>query len=167
MDPQVAAGADQGKTFAAESDSPMAKALAPVVETVLALESIKKQASQPQEQRKENAMRIAIPTAEGRLCSHFGHCEQFAFIDVDEKTKAIVDRRMLTPPPHEPGVIPRWVAAQGATLVLAGGMGGRAQDLFAQRGIAVVTGAPCLPPEELVGQYCAGTLQTGANGCSH
>jgi len=167
MDPQVAAGADQGKTFAAESDSPMAKALAPVVETVLALESIKKQASQPQEQRKENAMRIAIPTAEGRLCSHFGHCEQFAFIDVDEKTKAIVDRRMLTPPPHEPGVIPRWVAAQGATLVLAGGMGGRAVDLFNQAGVKVLTGCPALEPDKLVEAYCAGNLSTGANACNH
>lgn len=29
-------------------------------------------------------MKIAIPMAGGQLCMHFGHCEQFALVDVDE-----------------------------------------------------------------------------------
>ncbi len=29
-----------------------------------------------------NTFKVAIPLAEGRLCNHFGHCEQFAVIQV-------------------------------------------------------------------------------------
>ena len=75
-------------------------------------------------------IKIAIPLAEGKLCMHFGHCETFALIDVDLEQRKIIGRVDLTPPPHEPGVIPKWVAAQGAGLILAGGMGQRAQDIF-------------------------------------
>ena len=167
MDPQVAARADQGNTFTAQNESPMAQALAPLVETILALESDKTPNLQMQEQRKENAMRIAIPTAEGTLCNHFGHCEQFAFFDVEADTNKILNSEMLTPPPHEPGVIPRWVAQQGANLVLAGGMGGRAIDLFVQAGVQVMAGCPAIEPEKLVEAYFNGSLTIGANACGH
>ena len=33
------------------------------------------------DQRRVRAMKIAIPTANGRLCQHFGHCETFAIRD--------------------------------------------------------------------------------------
>ena len=52
---------------------------------------------------------------------HFGHCERFALLDVDLDARAITVREDLTPPPHEPGVLPRWLAEQGVGLVLAGG----------------------------------------------
>ncbi|HOX06800.1 MAG TPA: NifB/NifX family molybdenum-iron cluster-binding protein [Planctomycetota bacterium] len=112
-------------------------------------------------------MRIAIPVAEGRLCPHFGHCQEFALIDVDEKTKSVTAQRRETPPPHEPGVLPRWLAGEGANVIIAGGMGARAQGLFAQSGIKVVVGAPAEPPEDVVKAYLAGTLQTGGNLCDH
>ena len=58
-------------------------------------------------------MKIAIPMAEGRLCMHFGHCEQFALVEVDEANKVVTSTSYLTPPPHEPGVLPRWLHEQG------------------------------------------------------
>jgi predicted Fe-Mo cluster-binding NifX family protein len=64
-------------------------------------------------------------------------------------------------------LLPRWLGEKGAQVIIAGGMGGRAQELFVQRNIKVVTGALCLTPEELVLQYLAGTLQTGSNACDH
>jgi len=112
-------------------------------------------------------MRIAIPVAEGRLCPHFGHCQEFALIDVDEKSKSITAQRRAVPPPHEPGVLPRWLAGEGANVIIAGGMGARAQGLFAQSGIKVVVGAPAAAPEDVVKSYLAGTLQTGGNLCDH
>lgn len=54
-------------------------------------------------------MGTAIPTAQGRLCAHFGHCEEFAFVEIDEKDKKITGVSKKTPPPHEPGVLPRWL----------------------------------------------------------
>lgn len=110
-------------------------------------------------------MRIAIPLVEGKLCMHFGHCGQFALLDVEEG--AITATTKLDPPAHEPGVLPRWLHEQGATVIIAGGMGQRAQSLFAEQGIQVVVGAPADTPETLVAAYLAGTLTTGQNTCDH
>lgn len=110
-------------------------------------------------------MKIAIPLAGGRLCSHFGHCQEFAFIDV--KGGVITGMTKKTPPPHEPGVFPAWVAKEGGTVVLAGGMGERAQALFRENGVKVVCGAAGGAPEEVAKAYLQGTLATGANPCSH
>ena len=110
---------------------------------------------------------IAVPVAGGRLCMHFGHCEQFALHDVDTANREILNSRQLTPPPHEPGLLPRWLHDQGVNLVIAGGMGGRAQGIFAEQGIKVIVGAPAEPPESLVASYLGGTLQSGENACDH
>jgi ATP-binding protein involved in chromosome partitioning len=112
-------------------------------------------------------MRIAIPLAEGKLSAHFGHCQEFALLDVDEKTGKTTAQKTLPPPPHEPGVLPRWLHEQGADVIIAGGMGRRAQALFEASGIRVVVGAPAQSPEQLVADYAAGTLATGANLCDH
>jgi ATP-binding protein involved in chromosome partitioning len=112
-------------------------------------------------------MQIAIPLAAGRLCMHFGHCEQFALVDVDEATRKPRDVKLLTPPPHEPGLLPRWLQEQGTNMVIAGGMGQRAQQLFAQSGIQVLVGAPVDTPEELIAAYLDGNLKPGQNTCDH
>ena len=112
-------------------------------------------------------MRIAIPLADGKLSQHFGHCERFALLDVDEGRKAIVTKVEHPAPEHQPGLLPRWLAEKGATVIIAGGMGQRAQDLFAEQGIAVVVGAPAEAPESLVAAYLGGTLKSGSNVCDH
>ncbi len=112
-------------------------------------------------------MRIAIPLAEGRLAMHFGHCQTFALLDVDKATGAVSKRQDLQPPPHEPGVLPRWLHEQGANLIIAGGMGQRAQMLFAENKIQVLVGAPAETPEKLTADFLAGKLQTGTNACDH
>lgn len=112
-------------------------------------------------------MKFAIPLAEGSLCMHFGHCETFALVDVDPATKAITKTETVVPPSHEPGLLPKWLSERGVTAIIAGGMGSRAQALFAERGIQVITGATGGTSEELVTAHLAGTLQTGANACDH
>lgn len=112
-------------------------------------------------------MKIAIPIADGCLAMHFGHCEEFVILEVDVDEKKIVARSAMQPPPHEPGVLPRWLHEQGADLIIAGGMGQRAQQLFDQNGINVVSGAPAEKPEQLVTAYLNGTLQIGENACDH
>ena len=112
-------------------------------------------------------MRIAIPIVDGQLCMHFGHCAHFALVDVDDSSKAIGQTRLVEPPPHEPGVLPKWLHDQGATVILAGGMGSRAQQLFAQNDIQVVVGCPSEKPETIVMAFLSGSLQTGHNTCDH
>ena len=110
-------------------------------------------------------MKFAIPLAEGKRTAHFGHCQEFALVDVEDNK--IKNTETMVPPPHEPGVLPRWLHEQGTNVIIAGGMGARAQDLFAQNGIKVLTGAPSLTPEELVRHYLDNSLLTGANVCDH
>lgn len=112
-------------------------------------------------------MRIAIPLAEGKLTSHFGHCKSFALIDVDDVQKKILKREDIDAPPHEPGLLPPWLAKQCVNMIIAGGMGGRAQQLFAGHGIKVVVGAPAEAPEKLIMDFLADQLQVGANICDH
>jgi ATP-binding protein involved in chromosome partitioning len=112
-------------------------------------------------------MKIAIPMACGQLCMHFGHCEQFALVDVDDTTKRVTETTLVTPPPHEPGLLPRWLHEQGATVIIAGGMGQRAQQLFAQNNITVLVGAPVDTAENLVAAYLDGSLVSGQNACDH
>jgi predicted Fe-Mo cluster-binding NifX family protein len=112
-------------------------------------------------------MRIAIPVADGKLSAHFGHCERFALLDVDPEKRAVLKKEEVPAPEHQPGLLPRWLAERGATVIIAGGIGGRAQGLFAEQGIRVVVGAPADAPEELVTAYLAGTLKTGDNVCDH
>ena len=73
----------------------------------------------------------------------------------------------MTPPPHEPGLLPRWLGEKGVNLIIAGGMGQRAVSLFTEQGIKVLTGAPQLSVEELISHYVNQTLVTGANVCDH
>lgn len=112
-------------------------------------------------------MKFAVPTANGKLCAHFGHCENFSLIEVDSETRKIIKNTLVEPPPHEPGLLPRWLAERNVTTIIAGGMGQRAQNLFKEKTIAVVTGAHPDTPENLVESYLAGTMKTGANTCDH
>ena len=112
-------------------------------------------------------MRIAIPVAEGRLAMHFGHCAQFMLIDADPEAKTILKQEVIDAPEHVPGLLPPWLAERGATVIIAGGMGQRAQMLFAEQNIKVVVGAPAESPEWLVQEFLNGTLVSGVNGCDH
>lgn len=112
-------------------------------------------------------MRIAIPLVQGKLSLHFGHCNQFAIFEIDNDSKKIVSRNDETPPAHAPGVLPQWLHGTGVNVIIAGGMGQRAQQLFAQNNIQVVIGAPTGTPEELVSAYLQNTLATGENICDH
>ena len=112
-------------------------------------------------------MRFAIPVSGGMLSPHFGHCEQFALIDVDEAKKTIVEKQFVASPGHEPGLLPVWLAEQGVSAIIAGGMGSRAQALFQENRIAVILGAMENDPEKAVLSYLSGSLATGDNICDH
>ena len=112
-------------------------------------------------------MKIAIPLTNGIISMHFGHCEQFAVIDADIDNKEIIGIELLTPPAHEPGLLPKWLAEMSVELVIAGGMGQRAQQLFQQNNIDLIVGAVDNTPQELVEQYLNNQLQSGQNICDH
>ncbi len=109
---------------------------------------------------------IAVPTDDnGVLDTHFGHCKFFILLQVNDGK--IVAEKKLTPPPHEPGVLPKWLAEQGATDIIAGGMGQRAIQIFNQQGVNVFVGAPQLPARELAEGLLSEKLTFAANYCDH
>jgi len=163
IDPNMVPAADLGKPFIYySSQSLTAQALSSAFEPLL--QSNKNNGNIEKEQNK---MRIAIPLTEGRLSQHFGHCRQFAVVDVDSDSKSIRNKELLDPPVHEPGVLPKWLSGIQVNLVIAGGMGQRAQQLFEQSGVSVLVGAPSESPEEIVEAYLNGTLVAGENVCDH
>lgn len=117
--------------------------------------------------KEDGIMRIAIPVAQGRLSLHFGHCEEFVFVDVDPEKKVVIKKEMVSAPGHQPGVLPKWLHEKGADVIIAGGMGRRAQGLFAENGIQVVVGSREDDLDHIITNYLEGSLQTGSNICDH
>jgi len=108
---------------------------------------------------------IALPMEKGALCAHFGHCEYFSMVTVENGQ--ITDIKEVTPPEHVPGLYPRWVAEQGATDVIAGGMGQKAIDLFHAQHINAFVGAPQKDAKSIVEDFMADKLNLNANYCDH
>jgi len=112
-------------------------------------------------------MKIALPVTDNKLCTHFGHCKTFEVFDVDDTTKSITGRATFSAPPHQPGLLPRWLADKGVKCVIAGGIGSRAVTIFKENGVNVVTGAQAGEPVAILKDYISGRLATGANVCDH
>jgi ATP-binding protein involved in chromosome partitioning len=112
-------------------------------------------------------MKIALPVDGGKVSSHFGHAEKFAIFEVDCSSNSIADSIEAVPPPHEEGVLPEWLRDQGVNLIIAGGLGRKARQLFEEMGIDVVTGAPKDEPASVVRSHLDGTLESGDNACGH
>jgi len=172
IDPAIVTSGDSGKPFAYwESKSPSGAAFTALVETLTeSIDSGSEAQAKTDEQGNASTgetVTMAFPTESGRVCAHFGHCREFVILTADCGSGEITGRKVLEPPKHEPGVLPRWIGEQGAGVVIAGGLGRKARDLFEERGIKVVTGAPEEEPEKLAREYLAGRLETGPNACSH
>jgi predicted Fe-Mo cluster-binding NifX family protein len=109
--------------------------------------------------------KIAIPVVNGLLSAHFGHCQIFLIVDVvDGEVK---QTKEVVPPPHEPGVIPRWLSDLGVNVVLVGGIGQKAVSLFKQFGVEPIIGVPEKAPMDLINDFLKDELVTGSNQCSH
>ena len=109
-------------------------------------------------------MRIAIASENGIVSQHFGHCEGFTVYDVEEgkeKTKSF-----LANPGHQPGVLPAFLKDNNVELIIAGGMGSRAQTLFSQSGIDVIVGATG-SSEDVLEKYLKGELESTSQFCDH
>jgi len=166
IDPQIAVSGDTGKPYVYHYEgTETARAFTHIVNALTDVDKTVPQVPEPQ--KGDSRMRIAIPLAAGRLSLHFCHCGEFALLDVDLETKEITGTETVPAPGHQPGVLPRWLHERGANVIIASGMGQRAQQLFAQNDITVVVGAGAESPEQLVSAYINETLEAGENICDH
>lgn len=109
---------------------------------------------------------IAVPVNElNFLDAHFGHCKYFVIAKSNQKE--IISEERVVPPPHEPGLLPKWLAERGVTDIIAGGMGQKAIQIFNQNGVNVFVGAPQSPAKTLIEGFLKEELSFDANYCDH
>lgn len=113
----------------------------------------------------DKIMKIVIPSADEKLCGHFGHCEYFTFVEINPETKEIINIEKKVPEEGISCQSASWIATQGANIILAGGMGGRPMAIFAQNGVKVIAGCPELEIETVINQFLNDSLALGENSC--
>jgi predicted Fe-Mo cluster-binding NifX family protein len=107
-------------------------------------------------------VKIAISTDSGMVSAHFGRCPEFTIVEI-EGTK-LKNKEVIQNPGHHPGFLPQFLHDQGVTCIIAGGMGFRAQGLFAEKGIETVVGISG-SIDETIQSILAGTLKGGESLC--
>ncbi len=157
IDPRIVTAGDLGQAMDSLT-SPIKAEMQRIVDNIL-------QQLPNKQKGADSLMKIAIPLVKGKLCTHFGHCEVFAIMTVEDGK--VTKHETLTPPPHAPGVIPNWVADLGCTDIIVGGMGEAAQSILTKRNVKVMAGAPSLEPEKLVALYLNNELTDSGNACDH
>lgn len=109
-------------------------------------------------------MKIAIATEGSMVALHFGRCPEYTIYDV--KDGSVAGKAIIPNPGHEPGFLPEYLSNLGVSCIIAGGMGMRAQNLFAGKNIQTVVGATG-SVDEVAKAFAAGTLRGGESLCEH
>jgi ATP-binding protein involved in chromosome partitioning len=112
-------------------------------------------------------MRIAIPLSEGKVSQHFGHSDQFLFVDADREQGRVLTKTIENAPEHVPGLLPKWLVEHRVNTVIAAGIGAHARDLLAASSVEVLTGVSSTDPEVLISQFLNDKLEIGSNRCDH
>ncbi len=108
-------------------------------------------------------MRIAIATDKGYISEHFGRCPEYTIVDIEGKE--IKNKELVQNPGHEPGRIPAFLNEKSVKVIVAGGMGPRAVELFSEYQIEVIIGATG-PVEKAIAEYISGALKSGQTTCT-
>ncbi|HPG40963.1 MAG TPA: iron-sulfur cluster carrier protein MrpORP [bacterium] len=174
LEPDIVTASDEGRPYIYYyGKSETAKKIDIIIQNLLTFigdsKPVPQAEPQPAEPEKlpENIKRYGIPVTDGKLCQHFGHSDKFALIDYDLEQNKIIKTEIKNPPPHEPGILPKWLHEQGVHVIIAGGMGERAKNLFIDAGIEVFIGAAVDTPENLVCAHVKKELIAGENMCDH
>jgi predicted Fe-Mo cluster-binding NifX family protein len=107
-------------------------------------------------------MKIAVASEGKMVTEHFGHCEGFTIFEAQDKK--IINKQFIPNPGHRPGFLPVFLYEKGVNVIISGGMGGGAIDIFNQKGIEVITGASG-DAEAAVNHYLQGELKSTGSIC--
>ncbi|OFI07157.1 dinitrogenase iron-molybdenum cofactor [Clostridium acetireducens DSM 10703] len=107
-------------------------------------------------------MKIAIASEGNFVSGHFGHCEGFTLYNL--AGKEIEKKEFVANPGHKPGFLPVFLSELNVDIIIAGGMGEMAQQLFVENNIKVIVGAEgeC---DKVIEEYIAGNLQSTGSVC--
>lgn len=107
-------------------------------------------------------MKIAVAGDNGKVAQHFGHCEGFNIFTVE--SGEITDGGFVANPGHKPGFLPNFLNDIGVNVIIAGGMGAGAIEIFEDKNIQVVTGA-CGDVNTVALQYADGKIESNKAAC--
>lgn len=107
-------------------------------------------------------IKIAVASEGKMVTGHFGHCESFIIFDT-EKDK-IIKSESIPNPGHRPGFLPNFLNDIGVNVIISGGMGGGAVEIFNEKGIEVIVGARG-NAQEAVEAYLQGILKSTGSIC--
>lgn len=107
-------------------------------------------------------MKIAVASEGKMITGHFGHCENFNIYETEGNK--IIKSESVPNPGHRPGFLPNFLNDLGVNVIISGGMGGGAIDIFNEKGIEVITGAMGDAKEAVIG-YLEGSLKSTGSVC--
>lgn len=107
-------------------------------------------------------MKIAVASEGKMVTEHFGHCEGFTIFDTEEGK--ILSDEFIPNPGHRPGFLPVFLYEKGVKVIISGGMGGGAVDIFNEKNIEVITGASG-DARTAVMNYLQGNLKSTGSVC--
>jgi predicted Fe-Mo cluster-binding NifX family protein len=109
-------------------------------------------------------VKVAISTDMGYVSAHFGRCASYTIVDIEEGE--VVNREEIPNPGHQPGFLPQYLYDRGVNIIIAGGMGPRAQGLFAQRNIESLIGVQG-PIDDVITKFIDQKIEAGEDLCGH
>ena len=107
-------------------------------------------------------MKIAVASEGKMVTEHFGHCVNFNIFEA--QNGQITKSESIQNPGHRPGFLPNFLNDLGVNVIISGGMGGGAIDIFNEKGIEVITGASGIA-ETVVNNYLQGNLKSTGSVC--
>ena len=111
-------------------------------------------------------MKVAVPTRDGRVDDHFGHCDHYTIYTIENKQ--ILAREDL-PSPQGCGCksgIAADLQRMAVEVMLAGNMGQGAKNVLEAQRIEVIRGCSG-DVTELVAAYLAGNIRDNGESCDH
>jgi predicted Fe-Mo cluster-binding NifX family protein len=109
-------------------------------------------------------VKVAISTDRDYVSAHFGRCASYTIVDI--KDGQVVNREEIPNPGHQPGFLPQFLSERGVNVIIAGGMGPRAQGLFTQKNIETLIGVQG-HVDTVIAQFLKQELERGEDLCGH
>ena len=107
-------------------------------------------------------LKIAVASDNKSVSGHFGHCQAFEIFETDKGK--ILNESSVGNPGHKPGFLPNFLHDLGVNVIISGGMGGGAVEIFNEHDIEVIVGAQGVA-KDMVIAYLNGELKSTGSVC--
>lgn len=101
-------------------------------------------------------MKIAVTYENGNIFRHFGNCENFKFYNIEDNK--VISTDIINIEPKGQKAVAEFLASQGVTHLICGGLGSEARASLEESKIAYYPKVKALP-DEAVELFIAGNLE--------